>query len=190
MHSSLWPFNSISFTKMEKGKQGTTIIGIAGYSNSGKTTLIERLIPLLVRHGLRIGTVKHHGESSPFDTPGKDTYRHRQAGALITVGISPVEMAVFENVTKEEPLIETISRYMHDIDICIVEGFKSENIPKIEIVTGGNDMPPRYTHDRWVIAVISKEQLSCPMPLFSPDNPGAIADFIVSFADEKSRQDE
>src|SRR5690349_11748987 len=110
------------------------VIGIAGYSGSGKTTLIEKMIPLLVAEGLRVSLIKHAHHQFDVDQPGKDSYRHRHAGCTEVMVSSPARWALMHEMrgAPEPPLQEQLKRFS-PCDLVIVEGYKSEPIPKIEV---------------------------------------------------------
>ena len=159
-----------------------------GRSNTGKTTVIERLIPILVRKGLKVAVIKHHPHDFEIDIPGKDTYRYKQAGATMSILASPGKVAVVEDTENELTLEEIITRYIHDVDLLIVEGFKREEIPKIEVFQRkeGADMPV-CAEDKNLIAIITDESIDTLLPVFSRDDVGGVAEFILSrFIGQKS----
>jgi molybdopterin-guanine dinucleotide biosynthesis protein B len=159
-----------------------------GRSNTGKTTVIERLIPILVGKGLKVAVIKHHPHDFEIDIPGKDTYRYKQAGATMSILASPGKVAVVEDTETELTLEEIITRYIHDVDLLIVEGFKREEIPKIEVFQRkeGADMPV-CAEDKNLIAVITDESIDTLLPVFSRDDVGGVAEFILSrFIGQKS----
>ncbi|MDA8234635.1 MAG: molybdopterin-guanine dinucleotide biosynthesis protein B [Clostridia bacterium] len=108
-------------------------VAVVGYANSGKTTLVEKLIKELKFRGYKVGTVKHHHTSQvEVDKPGKDTWRHAQAGADTVVLASPVMVAVMEKIPEELPLVDILGR-IQGVDIIVVEGYKRSHLPKIEV---------------------------------------------------------
>lgn len=109
------------------------IVCIVGRSKSGKTVLIERLIPELNRRGLRVATVKHHHGDFEIDQKGKDSWRHRAAGAHTAVISSPQKVALVADVAQDLPLEEVVERYIREVDIVIAEGYKGGDHPKIEV---------------------------------------------------------
>lgn len=112
----------------------TPMIGVAGWSNSGKTTLIERLTRHFTNKGLRVATVKHTHHKFEIDKPDSDTARHRMAGAAETAIVSGTRVAVIEEIyTRGEPSLEDIAQRLKPADIILVEGYKSAAIPKIEV---------------------------------------------------------
>jgi molybdopterin-guanine dinucleotide biosynthesis protein B len=169
-------------------KESIPYFSIVGRSNTGKTTVIERLIPILVGKGLKVAVIKHHPHDFEIDIPGKDTYRYKQAGATMSILASPGKVAVVEDTETELTLEEIITRYIHDVNLLIVEGFKREEIPKIEVFQRkeGADMPV-CAEDKNLIAVITDESIDTLLPVFSRDDVGGVAEFILSrFIGQKS----
>lgn len=114
------------------------IISIVGKSDSGKTTLIEKLVPELTRRGYAVATVKHDAHQFDIDHRGKDSWRHKQAGAVTTVISSPAKAAVVKSVDRELTLDEIAVAFLMDVDVILTEGFKREAKPKIEVVAPGD----------------------------------------------------
>ena len=162
-------------------KESIPYFSFVGRSNTGKTTVIERLIPILVGKGLKVAVIKHHPHDFEIDKPGKDTYRYKQAGATMAILASPHKVAVVEDTETELTLEEIITRYIHDVDLLIVEGFKREEIPKIEVFQRkeGADMPV-CAEDKNLIAVITDESIDTLLPVFARDDVGGVAEFILS----------
>ncbi|WP_408998602.1 molybdopterin-guanine dinucleotide biosynthesis protein B [Syntrophus buswellii] len=109
------------------------VISIVGKSNTGKTTLIEKLVPELAKRGYRVATIKHHLHDFDIDIEGKDSWRHRQAGARATVIATPRKVALIEDVEEDFSIDALRERYIHDVDLILTEGFKGNPHPKIEI---------------------------------------------------------
>ena len=169
-------------------KESIPYFSFVGRSNTGKTTVIERLIPILVGKGLKVAVIKHHPHDFEIDIPGKDTYRYKQAGATMSILASPGKVAVVEDTENELTLEDIIARYIHDVDLLIVEGFKREEIPKIEVFQRkeGADMPV-CAEDKNLIAVITDESIDMLLPVFARDDVGGVAEFILSrFIGQKS----
>jgi molybdopterin-guanine dinucleotide biosynthesis protein B len=118
-------------------KSKIPLISIVGTSKIGKTTFIEKLIPVFKEKGLRVATIKHHHLDFEIDKVGKDTYRHKEAGSSTVILSSPYKIALVRDVEKEVPLRDIVSRYIDDADIIITEGYKKEDTPKIEIIDTG-----------------------------------------------------
>jgi molybdopterin-guanine dinucleotide biosynthesis protein B len=158
------------------------VIGLAGWSGAGKTTLVVRLVPELVRRGLTVSTMKHAHHGFDVDQPGKDSHRHREAGATeVLVGSERRWALMHENRGAAEPSAAELMRHMTPVDLLIVEGFKREGHDKIEIHRRETGKPLLYPDDPHIVAVLSDEPLpDCPLPVISIDDIGAVADFILS----------
>ncbi|MFH1081293.1 MAG: molybdopterin-guanine dinucleotide biosynthesis protein B [Pseudomonadota bacterium] len=109
------------------------VISVVGKSNSGKTTLIEKMIGELVRRGYRVAAIKHNRHGFEIDHEGKDSWRHKRAGARTTVIASPFRVAVVEDMDKDLDIGELVDRYIRNVDIVLSEGFKKSPFPKIEV---------------------------------------------------------
>jgi molybdopterin-guanine dinucleotide biosynthesis adapter protein len=109
------------------------IVSIVGYSNSGKTTLIEKMIPELKRRGFRVATIKHNRHGFEIDHEGKDSWRHRRAGATVTVLASPGKAAIMADTEGDLGLEELADRFIDGVDVILTEGFKKNPHPKIEV---------------------------------------------------------
>jgi molybdopterin-guanine dinucleotide biosynthesis protein B len=158
------------------------VIGLAGWSGSGKTTLIARLLPELVRRGLRVSTMKHAHHGFDVDQPGKDSYRHREAGATEVLVASANRWALMhEHRGDDEPTATQLMAHMSPVDLLIVEGFKREGHDKVEIHRRETNKPLIYPDDPRIVAVLSDEVLAnCPLPVIDIDDIVAVADFIVA----------
>ncbi len=157
------------------------IIGIAGYSGSGKTTLIERLVPILVGEGLRVSLVKHAHHEFDVDHPGKDSWRHRQAGcAEVLVGSSKRWALMHELRAAPEPSLADLLGHLSPCDIVIVEGFKAAAIPKVEVHRRAAEAPQLHVDDAHVIAIATDEPLQARVPQFDLDDVPGIARFIIA----------
>lgn len=155
-------------------------LSFVGRSNTGKTTVIERLIPVLVEKGIRVAVIKHHHDDFDIDIPGKDTYRYKKAGATMSILASPNKVAVVEDTETELALPEIISRYVHGVDLLIIEGFKREQVPKIEVFQRKEEGSlPVCMDDRDLMAIVTDEPMGTSLPVFSRDDIYGIAQFIV-----------
>ena len=152
------------------------VISIVGKSKSGKTTLIEKLIPELKRRGYRIGTIKHAFHQFEVDRKDKDSYKHRKAGADTVLIASKDKIAVFKNRFREN--LSDLEKYFMDMDIIITEGFKKENRPKIEIVRSARNDQAICANDHQLIALVTDVNLSLNVPTFDLDDIRGIADLI------------
>ena len=162
------------------------VLSIVGRSKTGKTTLIEKLIPLLKSRGLRIATVKHHHGDFEIDREGKDTYRHKAAGAKAVLLASPAKIALVIDVDKELKVQEIIHRYIHDVDLVITEGYKRESFPKIEVFNWKKDVYPVCFGDRSLIALVTDKRIDVPVRQFLRDDIEGVAEFILSFVKRKA----
>ncbi|HEX4916870.1 MAG TPA: molybdopterin-guanine dinucleotide biosynthesis protein B [Limnobacter sp.] len=158
------------------------VFGFAGFSGVGKTTLIEQLLPLLISKGIKVSVIKHAHHDFDIDRPGKDSYRHREAGAyevLITANKRWVLMHELRD--EEEPTLEEQMLKLSPCDLVIVEGFKRSNIPKIEIWREANNKPMLHPQDPNIIAVACDVEIDCSsLPWLPLNNPPAIAEFIMN----------
>lgn len=153
---------------------------IAGWSGSGKTTLVEKLLPALKKKKIKVGTLKHHHGALELDKPGKDSWRHRQAGADKTIIASPDSVGMVMTVD-HEPLLDELIPLMSDMDIVVVEGYKKEKLPKIEIFRSAVHETPGFLDDPDLIAIAADTDLNSPVPVFDLDNTEKLADFIAEY---------
>lgn len=163
------------------------VLSIVGKSDSGKTTLIEKLIPELKRRGYCVGVVKHAHHGFEMDRKGKDSYRHRKAGAAAVMIASPGQIAMIKDSPDDS--LDHLVAYFADVDLLITEGFKQDRAPKIEIFRSQRHRHPACLEDDTLIAMVSDTPFDLERPCFGPDDIEAIADFIVSvfLSTEKSR---
>ena len=154
--------------------------GFAGWSGSGKTTLIEKLIPLLAQRGLRVSLIKHAHHTFDVDVPGKDSYRHRQAGAAeVLVTSSRRWVLMHELRGSPEPSFEEQVKRLSPCDLLIVEGFKFAPIPKLEVWRAETGEGMLHPNDPHIVAVASDVKVETRLPLLDLNDAQAIADFIV-----------
>ncbi|MGZ5180124.1 MAG: molybdopterin-guanine dinucleotide biosynthesis protein B [Ramlibacter sp.] len=160
------------------------VVGFAGYSGSGKTTLIERLIPVLKSRGLRVSVVKHAHHNFDIDRPGKDTYRHREAGAFEVVVASDRRLALMREFEQPARLSvhHLIAELYDGVDWVLVEGFKTSNLLKVEVWRDQPGAPLRYPDDDFIVA-IATDQPAVPVetlrPVLDLDDPEALAAWLV-----------
>jgi molybdopterin-guanine dinucleotide biosynthesis protein B len=162
---------------MEKEYILPPVISIVGKSESGKTTLIEQLLPELKRRGYRIGVVKHAHHGFDMDRKGKDSYRHKQAGADTVMIASPGRIAMIKDVRGER--LDDLIPFFKDMDLLITEGFKRERVPKIEIFRAERHQHPACLEDDTLMAMVSDTPLDITVPQFATADIQAIAEFIV-----------
>ena len=154
--------------------------GFAGWSGSGKTTLIEKLIPRLVARGLRVSLIKHAHHSFDVDQPGKDSYRHRQAGASeILVTSSRRWVLMHELRGAQEPSFDEQIKHLSPCDLLFVEGFKFAPIPKLEVWRAETGEGLLHPNDPHIVAVASDAKVDTRLPLLNLNDHAAIEDFIV-----------
>ncbi len=154
------------------------VVSIVGKSDSGKTTLIEKLIPLLKKKGYRVASIKHDVHGFEMDREGKDTYRHFHCGADAVLISSPKKMALIQRVEEALSLDELVERFYPDMDIVITEGFKSLDKPKVEVFRSAIRSQPLCTAADNRIALASDTPLEVDCPRFDINDAEAIADFI------------
>ena len=156
------------------------IFGIAGWSGSGKTTLIEKLIPLFVARKLKVSLIKHAHHSFEVDQPGKDSYRHRHAGcAEVLVSSSRRWALVHELRGAREPGFAQLVEQISPCDLLLIEGFKRERMPKLEVYRAATGEPLLHPQDQDIVAVASDQRLDTKLPQFHLDDAPGIAGFIL-----------
>lgn len=158
-------------------------IAFAGWSGAGKTTLIERLIPVLRAKGLTVSTVKHAHHDVDLDTPGKDSWRHRQAGAgEVLVATGKRWALLHESQGPEVSLGELLLR-LSQVDLVLIEGFKGSPWPKIEVFRAANGKAAIYLGDSDVVAIAADVPLpDAGRPVAALDDPEAVAELVLRFA--------
>ncbi len=163
---------------------GPRVIGVVGWKNNGKTTLVTRLVAHLTQRGLRVSTVKHAHHAVDLDQPGKDSWKHREAGALEVVLATARRWVLIHELRDEaEPPLEVLVAKMAPVDLVIVEGFKRFPHPKIEVHRKERGTPLIACEDRTVVAVASDEPLpDFAGPVFSLDAIEELADFALQHA--------
>ncbi len=158
------------------------ILGIAGYSGSGKTTLLEKVIPILRQHGLRISVIKHAHHNFDIDRPGKDSFRHREAGAREVLIVSGHRWALMHELRDEpEPSLDELVKRLSPCDLLLVEGYKFSDIPKLEIHRTATGHPLLHPGDANIIAVVTDSKDTFPIPRLDIDAPQQVADHILKY---------
>ncbi len=158
------------------------VFGFAGWSGSGKTTLIERLIPRFVKCGLKVSLIKHAHHSFDVDHPGKDSYRHREAGCSEVVVVSEKRWVVVHELRGEpEPSLDEQIGRVSPCDLLLVEGYKHYAMPKLEIWRKENAKPLLHPEDKHVIAIAADASLDTRLPRFDLNDYDGIGDFILSY---------
>lgn len=153
------------------------VISIVGYANSGKTTVIVKIISELQNRNYKVATIKHHKGDFDIDHKGKDTYKHMEAGAQTTILSSPNKFAIISKVSEEKSLDELIS-YIDDVDIIITEGYKTEDKTKIEVFREANERERIKGIEKELIAVISDDEIAESAPVFPFSSINEIVNFI------------
>jgi len=155
--------------------------GFIGYSNSGKTTLIERVIPLFRERGFAVSAIKNAHHGFDMDRPGKDSFRYRQAGAGQVLIATGLRWALLTETSERPSTLDELLAQLAPCDLVIIEGFKSEgHMPRIEVRRRGVQEPPLYPHDSNVIAIASDVEIDAPLPVLDINAPAKIADFMAA----------
>jgi molybdopterin-guanine dinucleotide biosynthesis protein B len=160
------------------------IIGLAGWSGSGKTTLITKVLPVLIGRGLRVSTLKHAHHGFDLDKPGKDSFMHRAAGASEVLISSARRWAVLHELRDEtEWNMPTLLGKITPVDLVLVEGFKRESFPKIEVYRAENGKPLLHGEDGYIVAVASDSPLpAVTLPVIDLNDIAAVADALLTHA--------
>jgi molybdopterin-guanine dinucleotide biosynthesis protein B len=162
------------------------VVGFAGFSGSGKTTLVERLIPALRLQGLRVSVVKHAHHKFDIDHEGKDTFRHREAGAFEVVVASDTRLALMrEFEVANRPSVHQLIAELYDgVDWVLVEGFKDSDLQKIEVWRAESGKPARYPDDDFITAIATDSPHLLPTPtgltVLDLNDPVAVSDWLLS----------
>jgi molybdopterin-guanine dinucleotide biosynthesis protein B len=158
------------------------VFGFAGWSGSGKTTLIEQLIPRFVVRGLTVSLVKHAHHEFDLDQPGKDSFRHREAGCQEVLVTSAVRWAVQHELrgAPELTLQEALQR-LSPCDLALVEGFKAASIAKLEVYRASVGKPMLHPHDPNIVAVATDERLATALPVLPLGDPDKVATFVLRY---------
>jgi molybdopterin-guanine dinucleotide biosynthesis protein B len=156
------------------------IFGLAGWSGSGKTTLLTAVIPDLTARGLTVSTIKHAHHEFDIDRPGKDSWRHRQAGASEVMVASARRWAIMRELRgASEPTLDELVARMSSVDLLLVEGWKHHPHPKLEVHRPSLGKPLLYPDDPHVVAIATDEAFPAPVPLLPLGDPAAVARFIA-----------
>jgi molybdopterin-guanine dinucleotide biosynthesis protein B len=157
------------------------VLGLAGWSGAGKTTLLAKLIPALTARGITVSTMKHAHHAFDVDTPGKDSWVHRQAGATEVMVASDNRWALMHELRgAPEPSSRDLMRHMTPVDLLLIEGFKSEDHDKLEVYRAANGKPLLAGEDPHVVAVLSDAPVpQTELPVIDLNDIGAIADFVL-----------
>lgn len=164
---------------------GARVLGIAGWSGSGKTTLITKLIPLLAQRGIRVATLKHAHHAFDVDQPGKDSYEHRKAGACEVIVSSARRWVQMHEVGDgAEATLPQLLRRLSPCDLVLVEGFKTERHPKMEVFRAAVGKTALHPEDRRIVAIASDQQFpGAGVPVVDINNVAAVGDLVLARAE-------
>ena len=152
------------------------ILSIVGRSQSGKTTIIEKLIPELKKRGYRIGTIKHAHHGFDIDKSGKDSWRHRHAGADAVVVAAPGQIALVKDDQSDS--LDGLLHYFDGMDLIITEGYKTQSKPKIEVLRAARHSRLVCADDPWLVAVVTDVACDSNVPVFGLEDITPLADLI------------
>lgn len=155
------------------------IVSVVGKSDTGKTTLLEKIVKTLTSRGYRIATIKHDAHSFEIDHEGKDSWRHKQAGAAMTIISSPAKLALVADTDHDYSLAELRQTFVRGVDLILTEGYKREEHPKIEVYRSDHYPEMLCKHDDNLVA-IAGDPSNPPegVPVFDLSDPEAICDFL------------
>lgn len=157
------------------------VFGIAGYSGSGKTTLLEKLIPQLTGRGLKVSVIKHAHHGFDIDRPGKDSYRHREAGASeVLLSCHDRWALMHERRTEGEVTLNELLGRLAPCDLVLIEGFKQEPVPKLEVYRPENGKPPLFPERGDIVAVATDADIATTLPRLPLNDVAAITSFIIA----------
>ena len=159
------------------------IFGFAGYSGSGKTTLIEQLIPRFVMEGLKVSLIKHAHHDFDIDKPGKDSFRHREAGCSEVLLTSDQRWVLMHELRGErEPTLEEQIKLLSPCDLVLVEGYKTNDlIPKLEVYRPSHGRPPIHPEHPNIVAIASDAPVQTSVPVLDINDPDGIVEFIMNY---------
>ncbi len=161
-------------------KEIPKIFSIVGHSGSGKTTLVEKLIREIAKCGMKVATIKHAHHKVTLDTPGKDSFRYKEAGAVISILVTSNLLQLVANVDEDRDPEQLASRFLGEADLVLAEGFSVCNLPKIEVLRRECGLPPRCSTGDGVIAIVTDMNEVYPqLPHFGLDDIVQIAQFIL-----------
>lgn len=157
------------------------LYGVTGYKNVGKTGLMERLVAEFAARGITVSTIKHAHHATDIDHPGRDSFRHRQAGAAQVIVSSPVRWALMTELRgADEPSLDDLLARLNPVDLVLIEGYKTAPHPKVEAHRFETGRPLLAPDNPTVHAVASNAQPDVTCPVFHLDDTAAIADFIAA----------
>ncbi|UCV13649.1 molybdopterin-guanine dinucleotide biosynthesis protein B [Quatrionicoccus australiensis] len=164
------------------------VFGIAGWSGSGKTTLLEKLIPALTARGLKLAVIKHAHHGFDIDRPGKDSYRHREAGAVeVLLSCNDRWALMHERRGEAEPTLAELLGHLSPCDLVLIEGFKQEPVPKLEVHRPAHGKPPLFAERSDIVGVATDGEVATDLPVLPLNDIAAIADFVMNTLDLQER---
>lgn len=155
------------------------LIAIVGHSGCGKTTLIEKLLPVLSAAGVRVATIKHTHHQVPLDTPGKDSWRFKQTGAVASMLVTPQALQLVADMPAMNDPVSLAQRYFSEVDLVLAESFSQADCPKIEVLRAACSTVSRC-HDGVVALVTDVAGVQMHLPHFAPDDVDGIAQFLLA----------
>ena len=158
------------------------LISIVGSSGVGKTTLLEKLIPELVRRGIRVGTIKHDVHGFEMDKPGKDSWRHKNAGATVSMISSPYQIGMVRDVDHDHHP-EELFPFLSDLDIVLTEGYSRKGKIKLEVFRPEINPEPLCRDDKHLIALVSDTNRDLDVPRFPTKDIHGLANFLITYFD-------
>ena len=164
------------------------VFGIAGYSGSGKTTLLEKLIPQFTARGLKVSVIKHAHHGFDIDRPGKDSYRHREAGATeVLLSCNDRWALMHERRDEGEISLDELISRLAPCDLVLIEGFKQEPVPKLEVYRPENGKPPLFPERSDIVALATDDWIETTLPKLPLNDVGAMADFVMNYLQLQER---
>ena len=160
------------------GQKDIPLAAVSGFSNSGKTTLLEKLIAEMPSRSIRVGTIKHDVHGFEMDRSGKDTWRHKQAGASATIISSPRQIGMVMDVDHDHDPLE-LAGFMTGMDLILMEGYKNAAIPKIEVFRSAVSRKLHCENDPNLLAVVTDSIHEIHVPCFGHDDIADITDFLI-----------
>ena len=157
----------------------TKIVGIVGWKDVGKTFFVTEIINILVKKGYKVGTIKHAHHDFDIDKPGTDSFKHRQSGASEVIISSSKRWAkIIENKNKNEKKLKELLKEFNDVDVVIVEGYKKDDHPKIEIINKNSKIINNEINN--LVAIVAHEKIETKIPLFMSNEVESLVEFIIN----------
>lgn len=167
-------------TPLKPDASSMKVFGISGHSGSGKTILIERLVPIFTARNISVSVIKHTHHDIDLDPPGKDSWRHRKAGAQEVMLVGPRRWTLFHELqTNIEPTVSQLINNLSPCDLVLIEGFKHQAIPKIEVFRAALGKPAMFPEDPWIVGTATDSPIDTTRPTLDLNQPETIADFIL-----------